>query len=116
MKLEQRKGRTLTINSIAYTDTDTEANLTGGTIKVMAKKNMNDPDSAALFTKLVGSGIVVTDAVHGRFTTTITAQDTNDLAYDKIFLEIVAKLSDGSFIPSDIIDLILTNNVLKTLY
>lgn len=113
------RGRTYVIESTVYTDKDqgVKADLTGATIKAMLKVNARDTDVNALVTKASGAGIVVTDAANGVCRTTFTAVDMNlPASYNLLYLEVVAKLSDGSFIGNGIDEVQIKGNVLKTLF
>ena len=113
------RGSTIKIKSTVYLDKDalTLANLTGSTIKTLLKADANDTDALALLTKTTGAGIVVVgDPALGICETTITAAESNIITRATVFVEVIAKLSDGSFIRSGIDRLELSGNVVKTLF
>ena len=116
--MEVIKGNTAKITSTFYLDdAKTQvANLTGATVRCMIKRHVNDPDSAAIVTKNVGSGVTLTLPALGICETLLSAGDTNGLSDSKVYLEIVAKLSDGiTYIRSGVEELVLRQNIAKVL-
>jgi hypothetical protein len=116
--MEAVKGSTIKITTTFYLDAAKTliANLTGATVRFMIKRQVNDPDSTAIITKNVGSGITLTLPLLGICETLIVAADTNALSDSKVYFEIVAKLADGvTYIRSGSEELILKSNVAKVL-
>ena len=113
MKLEIVKGATARIRATVYTDDGiTVANLTGATLTAIFKKNARDLDADALFTVVPA----ILNAGDGTIEGTIAASQTNDLSYPVLYFELVAKLSDGSFIRSGVVEMALVPIALKTLF
>lgn len=92
--------------------TSTKANLTGGTVKTYFKQRDTDSDAAAI---LVIDG-TVTDALNGGAETNITAAQTNDLSYGRLWVQTVAKDVNGNYHRSlpEFVNLVAT--VGKTLF
>jgi|LakMenE01Jun11ns_1017448.scaffolds.fasta_scaffold9722775_3 hypothetical protein len=90
------RGATCTIQTTVYTDqTKTvAANITGATIFCIVKKRPEDLDSEAIFTKSIGSGILIVNATGGRCDITFTATDMN-LTLKQFYYETVVELADG---------------------
>jgi hypothetical protein len=110
------KGTSLTIQSTVYTDNlVTKANLTGATVTALFKKRFDDTDANALLTKSVGTGVTLSDPTVGRCDVALLASETNDLSYGSIFFEILVKLASGQYIRSGIEEIVLEQNVVKTL-
>ena len=106
------RGRTLIIESTVYAYRPLVANLAGATVQTMFKINARDADVDALYDKTA----TITDALGGVCQTVLSAAETLTLTQDKVFVEVVAKLSDGTFIGSGITELEVEGNVLKTLF
>lgn len=108
------KGSSVKFSLTVYIDdaATTLANLTGATIKLMVKNRITDPDASAL----VDRTGVVTDAVNGLAEVVMLAADSMALNYFSLKMEIVVKLSDGSYIRTGPIDLHLIEAVKKTLF
>ena len=113
------KGRTATLVYTFYsywsgeTSTSTLANITGATIKFMAKLSDSDLDSAATISK-TGS---VTDGLNGLASVTLAASDTNSISQRQLMCECVAKLADGTtYIGAGVDTLNLKANLIKTLF
>lgn len=116
MKYFLNKGQTAKIESVVFTDDGlTTANLTSASIQFMVKKNPADPDSQAVLTKSVGSGVVITNPTAGICQTTITASDTNNLSYLSLYFEILVKLSDGTYIRTGMHELVLNKTLITIL-
>lgn len=117
MKIEIVKGTTLPINSVVYSDINNTvvADITAADITVLFKKNADDPDSAALFTKVVSGGVTITDGPAGKCTTLVSALDTLALSYPKLFFEVLVNLSTGAYIRSGVDEIVLKPNVVKNL-
>ncbi len=75
---------------ILVTDQDTGAaiNLTGATLKWMAKRRRNDADVDALISKAIGTGITVTNAAGGVAEVAITAANTNAIVPGAYYWEL----------------------------
>lgn len=116
MKYFVTKGQTAKIESTVFTDDGlTAANLTGASIQFMLKKNPADPDSQALLTKNVGSGITITNATAGICTVTLSAADTNGLSYLSLYFEILVKLTDGTYIRTGMHEIVLNKTLINIL-
>jgi hypothetical protein len=63
---------------LVVTDTDTgdPLDLTGVSLWLTVKVQVNDPDSLAVIQKTVGSGITITDAAAGEASVSISPADT----------------------------------------
>lgn len=61
-----------------------------------AKNSLNDPDSAAVFQKTVGSGIVITGPTLGQATITILPADTAGLPSSKTLLVYDLQIEDSN--------------------
>jgi len=109
------KGSSIKIESVVYLHDQVIANISGADITVMVKKNVNDPDSAALITKTVGSGVTIVDGGNGRFDTVITAAETNTLSVSKVHIEALVNLTTGEYIRSGIENIELEPNLIKVL-
>lgn len=111
------KGSSITIFSIIYLDQAKTliANLTGATITNIVKRRADDLDANAIFTKSVGSGITITDAVNGKCSIVWSAANTNSLIEKKIYYETIVKLSDGTIIRNGVNEIAVSGNVLKIL-
>ncbi len=78
MKLELIRGDTAsyagvaTLNGGAY-------NLTGASLRFTAKRSTTDADSAAVLSKTIGAGIVVTDAAAGKYRIDFAPGDTSGM-------------------------------------
>lgn len=92
--------------------TSTKANLTGGTVKTYFKQRDTDSDAAAVLTITA----TITDALNGGAETNITAAQTNDLSYARLWVQTVAKDSTGNYHRSlpELVNLVAT--VGKTLF
>jgi hypothetical protein len=90
------RGASCTIQSTVYTDKSKTvvANINGATIFCIVKKRPEDLDSEAIFSKSIGSGIVIVNGFAGRCDVTFTATDTN-LTIKQFYYETVVELSDG---------------------
>ncbi len=75
---------------IVVTNQDTGAvvNLTGATLKWMAKRRRTDADVDALITKAIGTGVTVTNAVGGVAEVAIAAADTNAITPGAYYWEL----------------------------
>ena len=105
------RGSSVKIDSTIYIDEGiTIANLTLANIVFIAKQRSLDSDTNALFTKTIGSGIVVVSESAGTITTYLTPQDTN-YTNDLIFWELVVTLSDGTVIRNGVNKFRLVGNV-----
>lgn len=111
------KGQTTTLRHTIYSywsgqeSSSIKANLAGATINVYFKQRLTDADAAAVLTK---TGTVV-DAVNGGADTALAASDTNAMSYSKLFMETVAKLSDGTTYIRQVEEVTLNPNLRKTL-
>lgn len=117
--MDMIKGETKKFRARVYSDwtglaaTSTKANLTGATTKGYFKNRDTDSDAAAVATK---DGVNF-DAVNGVVDVTLAAGDTNALSQQKLWMEIVVKLADGTtYIRSGARELVLLPNVGKTLF
>lgn len=111
------RGATCTIQATVYIDqTKTvPANIGGATIFCIVKKRPEDLDTEALFSKSVGSGIIIVDALNGRCDINFTATDTN-LNLKQCYYEIVVELADGvTVIRNGINEIKIYGNVRKML-
>ena len=116
MKYFVNKGQTAKIESVVFTDDGlTTANLNGSSIRFMLKKNPADPDSQALLTKNIGSGIDITNATGGICQVTLTAADTNNLSYLSLYFEILVKLADGTYIRTGMHEIVLNKTLINNL-
>lgn len=116
MKYFLTKGQTAKIESVVFTDDGlTAANLTGSAIRFMMKKNPADPDSAAVLTKNIGTGVIITNATAGICQVTLTAADTNSLSYLSLYFEILVKLSDGTYIRTGMHEIVFNKTIIQTL-
>lgn len=95
MDLSMRRGDTLRIDH-TVTQGGAALNLTGKTLRFTAKRSHADGDAAAVFTKMIGSGITVTNAVGGLASTTISPADTSGLPALAQLLVWDLQLVDGS--------------------
>lgn len=116
MKYFVTKGQTAKIESTVFTDDGlTLANLTNASIQFMLKKNPSDPDSQALLTKNVGSGVTITNPTGGICQVTLTAADTNGLSFMSLYFEILVKLTDGTYIRTGMHEIVLNKTLINTL-
>lgn len=111
------KGSTFKLKHTVYADFDSlsPADITAATISVMFKKNEQDPDSGALFTKAVGSGVTITNGSGGLCETVVAATDTNSLSLSRLYFEILVKTSSGDHIRSGIERIEMDVKLIKTL-
>jgi len=95
------------------------APITGATIKCLFKYDPRDLDGASgVVTKQTGgSGVVITDGPNGICEVTVAAADFNNVQVNKLYMECVAKLIDGSYLRGDgIQEVEILGNVVKTLF
>lgn len=109
------KGTSVIIEGTVYQKTDVLANLSGSTITVLIKRNHNDSDADALYTKTIGSGVTITDAANGRFDVQILSSETNSLGFNIIYWEALVKLSTGQHIRTGVEEIELVDNLIKVL-
>lgn len=110
------RGTSAVIQSTVYIDEcKTVADLTGANIVVMFKKNHNDKDTEALYTKTIGTGVVVVDAINGRFDTQLLASETNGLSLSYLYFEAQVKLASGQYIRTGVEQIVLVDNLIKQL-
>ena len=68
-------------------------NITGATILMTVKNNPTDPDPG-MFQLSVGSGIIITDALNGKFSITIPTADSMSLNCNRAYaFDVVIKLN-----------------------
>jgi hypothetical protein len=65
---------------VTVTDDGAVVDITGGTMRFTAKISDRDPDSAAVFSKTTGDGIILTEPTLGEATVTLVDTDTTGLA------------------------------------
>ena len=90
-----KRGDTLPINH-TVTDGGAAVNLTGKSLRFMAKRSVADADSAAVITKTIGSGITVTNPTGGLAQTLISPADTTGLPAIAQLLQWDLQMVDGS--------------------
>lgn len=111
------KGQTTTLRHTIYSywsgqeSSSIKANLAGASVNVYFKQRLTDADASAVLNK-AGT---VTDAVNGVADTALAASDTNAWSYSKLFMETVAKLSDGTTYIRQIEEVEIDPNLKKTL-
>jgi hypothetical protein len=112
--MELIKGNSAKIIGTVYLDSDmlSLAPLIGASVKVYVKRRATDLDADALINK-AGA---VTSTTLSTYEAVITAAETNALMYNKVFAEVVIKLNSGDYIRTGIIELVLAENVGKTLF
>jgi len=110
------RGRSYTFECQVTSENGAPVSLVGAVIKGTAKVSPNDPDNEALITKDYTNGVTITDSVNGKFTVLYFGSDTNLIKVNKLYIEYVVKLSDGSFLTTGILTEKLEGNVLKTLF
>jgi hypothetical protein len=96
--LDMVRGNTFSFD-ILIEENDVPVNLTGGSLKMMAKWSPLDADASAVFTKSSPStGITVLSAVGGTANITIAPTDTNIAAipYHDVNLYYDIRFTDGS--------------------
>lgn len=111
------KGASFKLQHTVYSDLELllPTNITGATISTMFKKNIQDLDSSALFTKTVGAGVTITDGLNGLCETIVNATDTDNLSFDKLYFEILVKLPSGDYIRSGIEYVEVSQKLIKVL-
>ena len=109
------KGASFKLKTTAYGETGLVQSIVGATITTSVKKNISDLDNAALFTKTVGTGVVITDGINGVCETSVNASDTNAISQAKIFFEVLIKLADGVTYIREKGEIELEQNIIKTL-
>lgn len=88
--------------------------LTGSSITCLIKKDRNDPDIQALLTKTLLDGVSIISATDGKGEVLLSSTDTN-LSFQKIYFEILVKLSTGTHIRSGVQEIAIQPNVIKVL-
>lgn len=81
--------------NIAVTQAGAAFNLTGCSIRMTAKWNHADADSAAVFTRTVGSGITVTNAGGGLATVIVAPANTLSLPANTVNLYYDIQVTDA---------------------
>ncbi len=97
------KNRTNKANFSAKQD-GAALNLTGATLKFAAKTELSHTDGQAVFTKTLGSGIVLTSTITGIGVVTVNPSDTFAVANLKtgLFYELQVTLATGEFYTLDL--------------
>lgn len=106
------RGSTFDITGTVTGSNGAAQDITGATIKCYVKRLASDPDSAILLNK-TGAAVV---AASGTYRVSFTASDTNSLDYGTYAVEVVVKLASGDFIRNGENVLLITQNVLRTLF
>jgi hypothetical protein len=110
------KGASFQIVGVVYQDQNrlVVQDITTASVTVVFKKSANDTDAQALFTRSIGSGVILSDPTNGIFTCDVTASSTNNLSYQTIYWEAVVVVG-ATVIRTGIKELVIDGNVLKTL-
>lgn len=91
--LEMYRGDTYKIDLVIVNDqTGDVIDITGATMKFMAKRNVSDADAAAVVTKMVGAGVTLTDALNGKAQVVLLPADTSNLI-ETVQLECEAQMT-----------------------
>lgn len=105
------RGRDIVIESQVFLDRNIPllADLTGATLKALVKESHRDTDAQALF--------VLTPITIGAgwMKTVISSTQSNAITQDRVYLETMAILADGTVIGSGIDCLEIEGNVIKDL-
>lgn len=73
--------------TLTLTEDGLPMNLTGATLRFTAKRSINDPDTAAVITKTVGSGITIdADPTSGIVVVALLAADTADVTRQTVLV------------------------------
>lgn len=78
VNLQMKRGDTVSL-TVTVTQNGSPFNLTGCAMRMTAKWNYTDADGSAVFTRTVGSGIVLTTPLSGIATVTIAPANTSSL-------------------------------------
>lgn len=73
------RGDSKTLNRQAMVN-GVAVDITGGTLRMTAKRRYADQDSDAVFTKTIGNGITITNPAQGLFTVAIVPADTRTVS------------------------------------
>ncbi len=92
--LEMDRGDTLDIN-FTFTKAGVAYSLTGAAIKLTAKRNTNDADSAAVFQLAIGSGITVMNAAGGLATARVSPSHTSGIVGESVKLYFDVQIIDS---------------------